>query len=155
MKGDAAEFGYDSAAAVSRIHCSMRPYGSQHHQPYTPHVTTLGPDGYPYRQNSIAAYQKPLMYYGTPSYSEFADENVDYGMPTSNYSIMNQEPLSNPYVSAGSIRSWQAPQLQKSNNSLFMDQEPSYNHGHLPSHSNAMVQPMIKIGRASCRERVC
>jgi hypothetical protein len=135
MKSDAAEFGFDSAATVSRIHCRISPYGPQH-QPYTPHITPLGPDGFqPYRHNSISAYQ-PIKYYGISSYGDFADENVEYGMHSSNYSIMNQEPISIPYTSVESTRGWNQPQLPKSN-SLFVEHDTSYNHGHLPSYSNA------------------
>lgn len=133
MKNDGAEFGYDSAAAVSRVHCRTSPYGPQH-QPYTPHVTTLGPEGFPpYRHNSISAYQ-PIKYYGISSYGDFAEDNVEYGMHASNYSIMNQEPpISTPYTSIGSARTWGHPQLQKSN-SLFVEQDTSYTQ--LPSYSN-------------------
>ena len=134
MKSDSGDFDYDSTAAVSRIHCRMSPYGPQH-QPYSPHVTPLGSDGYPYRNNSLSAYQMPLKYYNIASYGDFADESVDYGMHASTYPIMNHDPINIPY-SAGNMRSWtQGPQDQK-NNSLFVEQESSYNHGQLPFHSN-------------------
>ena len=150
MKSDGTDFGYDSAAAVSRIHCRMSPYGPQH-QSYAPHVTALGPDGYPYRQNSLSAYQKPLMsYYGIPPYAEFAEESPNYEMHASNYPIMSQEPLAIPYPSAGNIRSWNsAPQLQKSN-SLFVEQESSYNHGQLPfqqDNSHSFQHPWVSVER--------
>lgn len=141
MKSDAAEFGYDSAAAVSRIHCRMTPYGPQH-QPYTPHITSLGPDGFPsYRNNSLSAYQAPLKYYGISSYGDFADENVDYGLHASNYSIMNQERVGIPYTSLGSTRAWNQPQIPK-NSSLFMEQDSSYSHGQLPYHIPAYPNPI-------------
>jgi hypothetical protein len=132
MKSDAAEFGYDSAAAVSRIQCRISPYGPQH-QPYTPtHVTPLGADGYPqYRHNSLSAYQMPTKYFYPASYGDFGDENTDYGMPASSYSFMNQEPMTIPYSGAGSTRAWSQPQIPKSN-SLFMEQDSSYSHAQLP-----------------------
>ena len=132
MKNDGTDFSYDSAttAAVSRVHCRMNPYGPQH-QSYNPHITPLGPDTYPsYRHNSISAYQ-PIKYYGIASFNDFADENVDYGIPTSNYSVLNQEPISIPYTNVGSAR-WAQHQLPKSN-SLFVEQDSPYNH--LPSYS--------------------
>jgi hypothetical protein len=134
MKNEGADFGFDPSAAVSRVHCRMSPYGPQH-QSYTPHITPLGTDSFPpYRHNSLSAYQ-PIKYCGISSYGDFTDENVDYGMHTSNYSLMNQEPISIPYSSIGSARGWSQSQLPKSN-SLFVEQDSSYNHCQLPSYSN-------------------
>ncbi|KAG0653081.1 putative transcriptional regulatory [Hyphodiscus hymeniophilus] len=134
MKNDGTDFSYDSAptAAVSRVNCRMSVYGPQH-QPYTPQVTPLGQDTYPpYRHSSLSTYQ-PVKYYAISSYNDFADENVDYGIPTSNYSVLNQDPINIPYNNVGSAR-WAQHQLPKSN-SLFVEQDAPYNH--LPSYPNA------------------
>lgn len=137
------EFGYDSASAVSRVHCRVSPYGPQHHA-YNSHATSLGQDGFPsFRHNSLSAYQIPVKYYGIPSYGDFSEEPPDYGMHASNYSIMAQEPISIPYINAGTTRGWSQPQMSKSN-SLFVEQDSSYNHCQLPFHTTAYpVRPAI------------
>ena len=137
LKNDGNDFNYDSSTtAVSRVHCRMSPYGPSHPS-YNPHVAPLGPDAYSsYRHTPLSAYQ-PIKYYGISSYNDFADENVDYGLPASNYSIINQESIGIPYTSIGSTRAWAQPQAPKTG-SLFVE-DSSYNH--LPSYSNLPYRP--------------
>jgi hypothetical protein len=139
MKSEGAEYGY--ASAVSRIQCRMNPYGPQHQHYATSHATPLSPDLYPtYRHSSLSAYQ-PIKYYPVSSYSDFADESLDYGIHTSNY-VMNQEGITIPYSTIGSTRVWSQPQLSK-NNSLFVEQDSSYSHCQPPYSNNLPYRPNI------------
>lgn len=135
MKNDDSDFGYDPTA-VSGLQCRMVPYGPQSYAPQS----TLGTDAYQYRASSLSAYQYPLRpnYSGIPPFAEFADENFDYGLQASSYSLVNPDHLAMPpsYATPGVGRGWTpAPQVSKST-SLFLEQEPVYNQGQLPYQSN-------------------
>lgn len=101
--------------------------GPQYYQP----PMSLGPDSCSYRQPPLAPYQCPIRaYYDVPSYGDFADENVDHGLHNTSYPLLGTENLGIPsYASSGTGRLWTtAPQLVKSEHTLFLEQEPSYNH---------------------------
>ena len=138
MKNDGNDFGYDSAtSALLRFQCRTSPFGPQS-QSYNPHGSPLNSDtSLSHRHSSFSAYQ-PFKYYGTSSYGEFTDENVEYGMPTSNYPIINQGSTTIPYASVGSARGWAHAQLPKSN-ALFVEQDSSYGHCPLPSYSTPLT----------------
>jgi len=143
MKSDAADFGYDSAPAVPRTSCRMIQYGTQ---TYAPQPIALGPDGFPYRHSSLSYPYQGKGYYGMPSYSEFADENIDYGLQSASYQLLTQEHvnMASAYSSSGSGRGWTpAPQLPKTT-PLFLEQEPAYSHGQMPYSSNGYaLRPTI------------
>ena len=145
--GSGSDFGYDTGAAASRLQCRMIPQGPQYAPLHTPPVTF---DPYQYRSSSQSAYQYPVKpcYAEIPAMAEFADENVDYGLQASPYQLMNSDHLaisSSPnYVSSSTGRGWTpAPQISKSA-SLFLEQEPVYNHGQLPYHAGSfLLRPAI------------
>jgi hypothetical protein len=146
--GSGSDFGYDPGAAVSRMQCRIVPQGPQYAPLHTPSVTY---DAYQYRSNSLSAYQYPVKSYYSeiPAFAEFPDENVDYGLQASPYQLMNPDhlaisPSSNYASSSVTGRGWTpAPQISK-NASLFLEQEPTYNHGQLPYHAGSFpLRPAI------------
>ncbi len=131
MKNDDSNFAYDPLAA-SRLQCRMVPYGPQSYAPQG----ALSTDAYQYRASSLSAYQYPLRphYSGVPTFAEYADENFDYGLQASPYSLMNADHLAIPsnYGTSSVGRDWTpTPQVPKST-SLFLEQDPVYNQPQLP-----------------------
>jgi hypothetical protein len=131
MKIEPADFHYDPGAA-SQLQCRshlMQPYNSQ--------PTPMAPESLSYRNNSLSSYQLPLRaYYGVQPYGEFVNENVDYDLQGTPFQLIGQEHLSVAPNYANSIpgRSWTpAPQLPR--NTLFLEQDSSYNHGQVSCHS--------------------
>src|SRR4051794_7765229 len=113
--------------APSRVQCRTGPTGPQFYaQP-----VALGPDGFPYRHQSLSAYSYPLKahqaYYGIPSFPEFADDTVDY-LQGASYPLMNPDSVSIPnYAISNAGRGWNSDaQIPKLSNTLFVDQDSSY-----------------------------
>lgn len=138
MKNECAGYDYDtSGGAASRLNCrtSMIPSGPQS---FGPHSAPLSLDGYPYRNNSLPPnYQYQVKpYYQIPSYCDFTDEGVDYGLQSQ---LMGADHLgiASNYITSSSARGWTpAPQLPKT--PLFMEQSDTpFSHGQLPYHSFA------------------
>jgi hypothetical protein len=135
-----AGYEYDSSAgAAARLSFRTASYGPQ----YGPN---LGLDGYQYRSNSSASLYPyaPKPYYSAQSpYSEFADENVDYGLQVSiTTSPQFQQTILAPdlglaptYTTSNIGRGWTpAPQFPKA---LFLEPHDSaYSHGQLPYHGS-------------------
>jgi hypothetical protein len=140
MKSESAGYDYDLSAG-SRLSCRMIPFEPQSYG--------LGVDSYQYRNNSLSAFQFPAnpvkpYYPPIPQYSEFGEENVDYGLQGS-FSMLPTEHLSIPnYTTSATGRAWTpTPQLPKT--SLFLEPADStYNHGQLAYHSsNFPLRPAI------------
>jgi hypothetical protein len=141
MKSESAGYDYDSSAG-SRLNCRMIPFGPQSYG--------MGVDAYQCRNNSLSAYQFPAnpvksYYPQIPQYGDFGEENVDYGLHGSAFSMLPAEHLSIPnYTTSTTGRGWTpTPQLPKT--SLFLEPADSvYNHGQLPYHSSTFsLRPAI------------
>jgi hypothetical protein len=125
MKSEPAGYDYDLSPG-SRLNCRMVPCGPQSYG--------LGLDPYQYRNNSIPAYQFPIKSYY--SYNDF-EENVDYGLQGSSYSLLPSEHMAMPNYTTSAGRGWTTPTPQLPKTSLFVDQPDSaYNHGQLPYHGS-------------------
>jgi hypothetical protein len=80
-----------------------------------------------------------------PSFGEFADENVDYGLHGASYPLMNPDSVGIPstYTESNAGRGWTpTPQLPKNNNTLFLEQDSTYSHGQYPANS-FHIRPLI------------
>jgi hypothetical protein len=134
LKGEAADFTFDSPAIVSRFQCRMvTPYGPHGSNGSAYPSPTPLVDGYPaYRHNSLSHYQYPLKLY--QQFGDYADENVDFGMHnSSSYHMMNPEHLSalpsgSIYSTSAPSRGWaaQTPQIPKHN--PFFEPDSAYTH---------------------------
>lgn len=133
MKPDAADYNYDSTPTGPRVNCRMVPYGPQ---AYAPPAIPLGSDGFPYRQGSLSYPYHGKGYYGVPSYSEFAEEHIDYSLHSASYPLLGAEHMNMGPTYSGMGRGWTpAPQLPK-NNLLFLAEESAYSHGQVPYPNN-------------------
>jgi hypothetical protein len=129
MKSEAGGYDYDLSAG-SRLNCRMVPCG--------PPAYGMGMDLYQYRNNSLPTYQFPInpikSYY---PYNDF-EENVDYDLQGSSYSMLPAEHLAMPNYTTSAGRGWTTPTPQLPKNSLFLEQADSaYSHGQLPYHSSS------------------
>lgn len=138
MKPDAVDYNYDSTSTVARVNCRIVPYGPQ---AYAPPAIPLGSDGFPYRQSPLSTYPyHGKGYYGVQSYSEFTEENIDYGLQSSPYPLLNAEHMNLGSTYSGIGRAWApAPQLPKSN-ILFLGEDSPYSHSqlHYPNNGYAL-----------------
>ena len=115
-------------------------------QQYCPSPVPLGPDGVVYRNHSLAAYQLPFkQYYSLSPYGEFADENFEYNLHGASYQMMPENVvLSSSYVNSNSGRGWTpTPQLPSKNNTLFLEQDATYNHGTYSTNNCLPARSMI------------
>jgi hypothetical protein len=119
----------------------MVPYGPQ---AYAPPAIALGPDGFPYRQSSLSYPYQGKGYYGMPSYGEFAEENIDYGLQTASYPLLSTDHMGLGSTFSNIGRSWTpAPQLPKSG-LLFLGDESAYGHAQMPyQNSGYGLRPTI------------
>ncbi|KAK2625770.1 hypothetical protein QTJ16_005082 [Diplocarpon rosae] len=128
MKNECAS-GYDynasGGAAASRLNCRMVPFAPQ----FGTHSAPLPLDGYQYRNGSMSTYQYPVKpYYQMPSFGDYGDENVDYGLQGQLIGT-DQMGLAPNYITSTSARGWTpAPQIPKT--PLYIEQsETPYSHG--------------------------
>lgn len=129
MKSESAGFDYDLSTAP-RLNCRMVPSGSQSYG--------IGLDTYQYRHNSLSTYQFPInpmkSYY---PYNDFED-NVDYGLHSSSYSMIPAESMAMPNYTTSTGRGWTTPTPQLPKTSLVFEQPDSaYNHSQMPYHGSA------------------
>jgi hypothetical protein len=148
MKNDSGDFGYDPAVpSGSRVHCRTNAYGPPPgSQMYTPHLSHSG-DGLQYRQNPLPAYPYSLKYYPMAYFGE-GDDNVDFGIQASGYSLMNTAPLSSSIsYNANSGRGWTPAPQQSKTSPLFMEQDSSsYSNAQLPYQSTSYaLRPSLNL----------
>lgn len=141
MKTDATDFAYDSASAGPRVNCRMIPYGPQ---AYAPQAIPLAPDGFPYRHSSLAYPYQGKGYYGMPSYGEFAEVNIDYGLQSASYPLLSTEHINMATSYPSNGREWTpTPQLPKAS-LLFLGEEPAYTHTQISYANNGYaLRPTI------------
>lgn len=139
MKPDAVDY-YDPLPAGPRVNCRMVPYGPQ---AYAPPPIPLGSDGFPYRHGSLSYPYQGKSYYGTP-YSEFSEENIDYGLQSTAYPLLSAEHMNMGTTYSGIGRGWaSSPHIPK-NSLLFLGEESAFNHAHVPYPPNGYaLRPTI------------
>ncbi|RDL38976.1 uncharacterized protein BP5553_03316 [Venustampulla echinocandica] len=146
MKNDPFDFnGFEPPSAPPRLQCRIVPYGAT--ASYMPPAPASA-DGFYSRNNPISSYQyPPTRYYGVPPYSEFADENVDYGLQGGSFSLLGSDQLLSSSFPSTSSRGWAAPPLVSRSgpvSPVYLEQEAAYNHGQVSYHNNGYpVRPTI------------
>jgi hypothetical protein len=141
MRPDTVDYTYDSAPAGPRVSCRMVPYGPQ---AYAPPTIPLGSDGFPYRPCSLAYPYQGKGYYGVPSYGEFAEDSIEYGLQIASCPILGADNMNigSTYSTIG--RGWaSAPHMPK-NHVLFLGDDSAYNHAPMPYANNGYtLRPAI------------
>ncbi|XMA07700.1 hypothetical protein WAI453_000491 [Rhynchosporium graminicola] len=133
LKQECSTYDFDpSGGAASRLNSrtGTMPFGSH---AFVPQSAPLSPDGYQYRNTSLPAYPYTIRpFYAMPSYGDFGEEGVDYGLQVP---LMGTEHLAltpNYITSSAAGRGW-TPQMPRT--PLYVEQsETPYNHNQLPFH---------------------